>query len=150
MDENPEDLLPFYALGVLSPDERSVVEVYIAAHPEAQAQLSQMQKDASALPYGADPVEPPQALKQQLMARVEADAASRRTTVQPERSRAGRGRTWGWVMPAISFASLVVALAAVIWALSLREQIVRLEAQTASLEHELNSQRTVLTQLTSP
>jgi anti-sigma-K factor RskA len=150
MDENPQDLLPFYALGVLSPDERSAVEAYVAAHPEVQAELSQMQKDTSALPFAADPVEPPQALKQQLMGRVRADAASRRTTVQPEPSKAGRGRAWGWLMPALSMASLVVALAAVIWAIALRGQVTRLEAQTAVLEHELNSQRTVLAQLTSP
>ena len=150
MDENPKDLLPFYALGALSPDERAAVEAYVAAHPEAQTQLSQMQENVSALPFTADPVEPPPALKKRLMAQVQADAASRRTSIQHERSRVERGLAWTWLMPAISFASLLVALAAVIWAIALRGQVTRLEAQAAALEQQLNSQRTVLTQLTSP
>ena len=147
MEENPEDLLPFYALGVLSPAERSAVEAYIAAHPEARARLDEMQRSSSALAYEASPVEPGPALKGQLMDRVSADAATRATKAGREPAVLRRSR---WIMPAISVAALVIALAAVLWAVSLRGQVTRLEAQTAALEQELNNQRTVLTQLTSP
>jgi anti-sigma-K factor RskA len=145
MDENIEELLPFYALGTLSPAERAQVEKYVASHPEARTQLDEMLQAASALPYAAPAAEPPPALKKQLMERVRADAASSAAS-QRERTRP----LGGWLMPALSFASLVVAIAAVLWGLSLRGEVLRVQAQTAALQQELNSQRTVLAQITSP
>jgi anti-sigma-K factor RskA len=139
MEENIEELLPFYALGTLSPAEQARVEKYVASHPDSRALLAEMLHSAAALPFAAPAVEPRPALKKQLMDRVRVDATPR--PAWPFAS---------WLMPAFSLGSLLVAVAALIWGVSLRSEVLRLRAQTAALEQELNSQRTVLAQLTSP
>jgi anti-sigma factor RsiW len=68
MDKRIEELLPFYALDALTEEERVMVAAYLAAHPEAQAQISEMEEVVSALPYGAPPVtkalrSPPEAIQ---------------------------------------------------------------------------------------
>ena len=74
MNERLEELLPFYALGALTPAERTEVEAYIAANPEARARLEEMKRASAALSYNVDPIQPPPQLKQSLMTRVKADA----------------------------------------------------------------------------
>ncbi len=146
MDGNPEDLFPFYALGAASPEERSVVEAYVAAHPEARAQLEEMLRSAALLPYAASPVKPSTALRQRILDRARAEAAAGRAP----REVSGQSRPRGWLMPALSLASLLIAVAAILWGISLRNQVLQLQVQTAALQQELNTQRTVLAQISSP
>lgn len=146
MDANPEDLFPFYALGTASPEERSAVEAYVAAHPEAQARLDAMLRSAAVLPYAASPVTPPPALKQRILDRARAEAASSRAARQVGERSGPRG----WLMPAFSLASLFIAVAAILWGISLRNQVLELQLKTAALEQELNAQRNVLAQISSP
>ncbi len=146
MDGNLEDLFPFYALGAASPEERAAVEAYAAAHPEARARLDEMLRSAALLPYAALPVNPPPALKERILDRARAEAAASRA---PQRV-SGRSRRRGWLMPAFSLASLLISVAAILWGISLRNQVLQLQVQTAALQQELNSQRTVLAQISSP
>jgi anti-sigma-K factor RskA len=150
MDENVEELFAFYALGALTEAERSQVEAYVASHPEAKARLEEMSRAASALPYDADPVEPPAALKKALMDRVNADARARfgssRQIASPSRSR-----FVDFILPrAIAVFSLLIAIGLGVWAISLNNEVAHLRAETTSLRLELENQRTVITQLTSP
>ena len=50
MDPRIEELLPFYALDALTDEERELVESYLTEHPEARAQINDLQSGASALP----------------------------------------------------------------------------------------------------
>ena len=150
MDEI-EELFPFYALGALSDDERARVEAYVAANPGAQARLDEMMEASSALAYEAAPVEPSPASKKSLMERVNADARSRRSPA-PGRSRAPenlRPRV-DWLPRLVAAFSLIVAVAAGGWALSVSREVARLQLQTEALRQELETQRGVLAQIASP
>src|SRR5688500_2323685 len=67
MEPRIEELLPFYVLDALTEEEKERVESYLAEHPEARAQVQELQSGASALPYTVTPVEPPRQVKDALM-----------------------------------------------------------------------------------
>jgi hypothetical protein len=95
-----DDLLPGYALGILTPDELRDVETHLATcdkHP----QLTEYRQTVELLPMSTEPQEPDGAVKQRLMARVYRD-------LEPAlvRRRPWWQRTWAWA------AAAVVALAA--------------------------------------
>ena len=46
MDNQIEELLPFYALDALTEEERELVEAYLAKHPEAGAQMEELNRAA--------------------------------------------------------------------------------------------------------
>ena len=81
MDPRIEELLPFYALDALNDEERELVDSYLTQHPEAREEMNDLHSAASALPYGISPVEPPRQVKESLMARVNADAKARLSTL---------------------------------------------------------------------
>lgn len=145
-----EDLFPFYALGALTDEERAQVEAYVAADPAARARLQAMIEALSLLPLATAPVAPPPEVKHSLMARVRADAFERaQPLAQPTSSslaaflsklRLGRQRpsnTWRLALPAVAVLSLVVALAATLWAFSLRQQVAGQQARVVLLEEQI-------------
>ncbi len=146
MDET-EELFPFYALGALSDDERARVEAYVAANTGAQARLNEMMGTTSALAYEAAPVEPSPALKKSLMERVNADARARRSR---SRAPAPVPPRAAWLPRLVAAFSLIVAVAAGGWALSVSREVARLQLQTEALRQELETQRGALAQIASP
>jgi len=157
MDGHLEELLAFYALGGLTDAERAQVEAYVASNPEAKSRLEAMIQTTSALAYEAAPVKPPAALKKTLMDRVNADARTRSASVRqspaPGRSRLLgllQPRAGNWLPHAVAALSLLVALGAGGWALSLSNEIARLQTETNALRQELAAQRRVLAQLAAP
>jgi anti-sigma-K factor RskA len=156
MNEKIEELFTFYALGAVTDAERKQVEDYVASDPEARLRLEEMMRTASALPYTSEPQEPPPALKQTLMDRVHADAQKR--FAPPPSQESGWSRFINSFLPrvgqlfpqAVAVLSLFIALAVGTWAISMRNELVRLQAQTASLQQEIAAQRVVLAHLTSP
>jgi anti-sigma-K factor RskA len=135
MDPRIEELLPFYALEALTEEEKELVESYLAKHPEARAQVQELQSGASTLPYAVSPVEPPRHVKQALMARVTADAQTRSSTskgtVSPPARRAFRFEDIFRVL------SLGAATAAIVWAFILNARVARLQHEIASLNHQV-------------
>lgn len=94
-----DDLLPGYALGVASDEERRAIEAHLATcdkHP----QLADYTQTVELLPMSATPKEPAGAVKQRLMARVYQDLQPRVVR------RRWWQQTWSWA------AAAVVALAA--------------------------------------
>ena len=156
MDENIEELFTFYALGVVTEAERKQVDDYVASDPEARLRLEEMIHTASALPYMSEPLEPPPALKQTLMDRVHADAQKRFTP--PPREESGWSRFMNSLLPragqflpqVVALLSLFITLAVSAWAISMRNELARLQEQTALLQREIAAQRVVLAQLASP
>jgi anti-sigma-K factor RskA len=146
MDDRLEELFPLYALGALTEDERARVDTYVAADPEARARLDEALRSAAFIGFEAQPVSPSPQVKQDLMARVNADAQRRFAPTQ-ERSR------WKWprlVWPALAVTGLVAVIVLGAWALSLNAQIARLQQETARLQQELVVQQEVLAQLSAP
>jgi anti-sigma-K factor RskA len=153
MHETPEELFAFYALDTLSDAERSQVEAYVASNPDARARLDEMLRTASAMPFEVEPMEPSTELKQQVLGRVRADAAARSKAESTAPVSSGKqvkvssGARWAY---AFALASLLLAVALGIWGVGARNEIAQLKAQIATLQQEVESQRTVLVALSSP
>ncbi len=155
MNEPVEDLFPLYALGALTDEERAQVDAYLEANPAARARLDELIQVAGALAYSVSPVESPAHVKTALMNRVRADARAR-STPAPRRSPLG---LLGWLdalrqgmrpaMPVVAGLSLVVAVLAGVWALSLNGEVARLREETAGLRRALLAQREALAQLSA-
>jgi anti-sigma factor RsiW len=143
MDPRIEELLPFYALDALNDEERELVETYLAEHPQARKQIDDLHSGASVLPYGIAPVEPPRQVKESLMARVNADAAAR--TPSPQLARETSRRAWlGNLFQAFSLGAAAVAI---IWAVLLNVQVLRLQKEISGLHETLAAQSNSLEQI---
>ncbi|MCI0552977.1 MAG: anti-sigma factor [Anaerolineae bacterium] len=157
MNEKIEELLPFYALDTVTESERREVEAYVASDPEAKRRLDVLMRTASALPYASEPLEPPAALKRTLMDRVNADA-QKRFVPPPPAQKSGWSRFMDfflsspaqWLPQGVAVLSLLIALVVGAWGFSLRNELTRLQAETALLQKELADQRLVLAQIASP
>lgn len=149
MDERIEDLLPFYALGVLTDDERQQVEAYLATHPGAQAELLEAQEAVVELAYSALPVQPPAQLKNDLMKQVQADAPAQVSVSVPTSSFIDTlRRMWAGpyspVMPLLAALSLLIAIVAGLWAYRLQNEISELHNVLATINQDLEQKMTPL------
>lgn len=115
--EELEDLLPGYVLEILEPDELAQVEATLAARPEYQARVAELQRAVALLPYAA-PDAPPLApeVKTRTLARVRAErqrslprAAALAPPAPTWAERLRRALVVGWA-PALAAACLVLAL----------------------------------------
>jgi len=155
-----EELFPFYALDALSREEREEVERYVADNPEAQARLMEAMNAAAEFVADLEPIAPSPAVKQRLMARIEAESAAapvpapprratpRAATRQTTTSAPAKRRWWPsglkgfYVGRALGFAVLLLLLGAFgLWQLSrqasqLRAQVGELQARVVELEGE--------------
>ena len=151
MNEDVEELFAFYAMGTLSTSEKAQVEAYVASRPEARDRLNEMIGAVSALPHMATPMQPSAALKESLMDRIRADARSR--SAAASRSRADSRPRFGFgsgLAYAVAVFSLLVAFGVGMWGLSVRNEVARLRGEVAVLQQQVQMQRTVLAQLSSP
>lgn len=152
MNEQMKDLLHFYALGVVTEDERLQVERYLVQHPEAQAWLDELQASLLDLPEEAAPVAPSPQVKAQLMARVKADAQKRAAGVAPRpipaapRPRGLLERLFDWrltLTPVMAALGVVVLVAAGLLSLysysqatTLRQTVELRDSQIETLQTE--------------
>ena len=135
MDPRIEELLPFYALDALTDEEKELVEAYLVEHPEARAQVDELQSVTDAIPYGVLPVEPQRRLKDALMARVAVDQRS--SASEQKQASNPREKRWANLFPAFSFA---VATIAVVWAVILNIQLSQLRNDVSALGEALVAQ----------
>ena len=144
MDPRIEELLPFYVLDALTDDEKQQVESYLAEHPEARAQVDDLQAGVSALPYAVSPVEPPQHVKEALMRRVAADSGARQrssvrdpssTRAAPEPAR--RGLRLEDIFRVLSLGAATVAI---IWAFFLNAEMRQLQNKITALNEQVTAQ----------
>lgn len=156
MNQQIEELFPFYALGTLTDEERAQIENYIAHNPEARSRLEEMQQAVAALPLDATPVTPSTQVKTRLMAQVK---ASKETVAAKTAVSTPAPSFWQQLqtaferlrlhpaMPVFAAACLVVALAAGWWAIRLNRQLTAQEQQTASLQTQITTLEGQLTTL---
>ena len=142
MDKELEDLLPFYALGALSEDERARVERYLQTDPDAMARVREYQATAQALSHVAQPVTPAAASKRALLQRLRPSSegvAGRQRRFSP--GFAGR------LAPALSLVVATVSLGA---ALATRAELGRVQAQNSELLRQLADHQEALRLVGSP
>jgi len=128
LEEHVTDLLPAYALGCLDEDEAGPVIAHLAVCPVCSAELRSYQAVSEALPLAVPMVEPPTAIKQRLMAQVQ---AARTTPPEPQptwwqRFAQGLRRS----APAWGLVSLVLIVALLVSNMLLVQQVNRLSAVT--------------------
>jgi anti-sigma-K factor RskA len=150
MDKHIEELLPFYALGALTDEERELVESYLGEHPEVRAEIEGMDFAASALPYGMPPVEPSERPKKALMARVEADQRTRNlvpSDAASSRPARAPGKAAGFPSFAFGALSMAVAVAAIALMIIQNGQISRLQNEVSALRTAVLAQAGTVDQL---
>ena len=152
------ELLPGYALGALDPDEVRLVEAYLAAHPEAQREVEDLQETLGLLAFAAPPLAPPPSAKAALLDRIElmtppvegkgSSSPSGGHLVAPvlpepspfrrqETGPVSLARRWRVAFAAVA-AALVVALVG--WNVSLQRQIGTVEREITSLNTQISAQ----------
>jgi anti-sigma-K factor RskA len=100
-----EDLAA-YVLGALESGETAEFERHLAGCEHCRAELRWFEPAVQSLPETVERQEPPQRLREALMAEVRAEA-------QPE-TRTAKRRSWSWfARPAIAFAVVILAVALV-------------------------------------
>ena len=117
MDNGLHDLTAPYALDALEPEEARVYEEHLAGCAQCREELAALQETAGALAYGAEPAQPPAALRERILAAARAE----RPNVVPLRPRGAYGVP---VRAALAIAAcLVVGLG--IWNVSLHNRLGR-------------------------
>ncbi|NTU62543.1 MAG: hypothetical protein HGB05_03885 [Chloroflexi bacterium] len=154
MDERLEQLFAFYALGVLTDEERAQVDAYVATEPGARARLDETLRAATVLPYAPAPIQPHVAVKQSLMKRVQADARIR--LAPPQQSFADKlsqlliRPSFKIALPVLAAACLVIAVLFGVWGITLNNEVTRLRTAAAALQRDLVASRETLAQVIAP
>ena len=122
--ERFDELKDAFVLGALPDEERREFEEYLAAHPERQAEIDELDAVAGLLALSPQEQEPPPGLRRSIMAVVEAEA-------ERPRVRSGLARMRGFLgvrsLALAAAALLVVGLLA--WNILLQFQIQDLQSQ---------------------
>lgn len=158
MNQQLEELFPFYALDVLSAEEKAAVDAYVAADPAARARLDELLETADFLPYDGPPVAPRPEIKAKLMARVQMDkeltAVSQPQAAQATAPAFGQRLQAFWhrfrlspAMPVLAGLAIVIAAIAMGQANQTRSEMAQLEEQTAVLQEQITQQQATITDL---
>jgi anti-sigma-K factor RskA len=164
---NIEELLPFYLLGTLTPDEVERVEAYLESNPDARKWVQEMSPVLETLAISAGTVEPNPATKQELLARLESGRKTLRlrsgqvTDQGRMRQEARSGSATGRLglrerlrlvrlEPVVLAVSLIVAVISLAWAAAVNGRIVELRREVTDLQASLADQGQVIRFLSSP
>ena len=124
-----DELVAAYALGAIDPAERTAFEVHLASCERCQRELAELSRVTAGLGLAVEPVNPPDALKAKTIARATAQTRSVRTTVAPGTTRHDKRPLVSWRFALA--ASVLIAVAAGIYAWSLRQQVADLRTTLA-------------------
>jgi anti-sigma-K factor RskA len=123
--ERFEELKEAYVLDALSEEERREFEEYLAAHPERQAEIDELNAVASLLALSPEEHEPSPALRRSLMSAVEAEAEPALAAGRRERRRSSLERLRDFFSPRnlalAAAAALLIGLLS--WNVLLRSEI---------------------------
>ncbi|MGH2620657.1 MAG: anti-sigma factor [Anaerolineales bacterium] len=149
MDKGLEDLLPLYALGALSEEERARVERYLESDRQAMARAREFQATARALSDVAQPFPASEASKESLMRRLRAGSGVGGLTGKRAAERRMRRvpGLLGRLAPALSLVVAAVSLGAV---LATRDELVQVEAQNLELQRQVQDHQQVLRIFSEP
>lgn len=145
MKEHIAELLPFYALEVLTEAEEAQVQAVMAASPEIQAELDALSFTVAALAYHPIPLTPSPQLKQNLFARINSDSVDRPVvfpSTQPVRPAvAQRGKLWQRLFrqplgPVLAGLSAIIIVLVGLWASWLQWEVTRLQGALLALQND--------------
>lgn len=148
--EEIEVLLPFYAMGTLTDEEKARVDEHVTNNPEAKAELDEMIAAAAQLPHIAPPVPPAPQVKADLMARIQADIRQENLSryhtpvvvmgpVAPLRQSWWERLRLSPLLTTLTGLAVVLALIIGLWGVNQRTQINRLETNLTGLQQEVES-----------
>ena len=147
--EEFEELLPFYALGVLTEAEEAELQAAIAANASAQTTLAVLNYAVDALPYSPNPMPPSPQLKQQLLARIgneTVDQPVAPTSTQAARPVAAHQKNNFWrqlfrqpLVPLLAGLSIIIIVVASFWVNSLQREVIRLQGAVRALQNDATS-----------
>lgn len=126
-----DELAGAYALGAVEPDEERAISEHLATCDEAHEEARMLIGTAAALPSVPEPMQPPQALRERILA----TAAATPQEHAPERTQAvdesSARRPW-WrldrLAPALAVAGLVLAIGLGAWGAALQQQVAERDA----------------------
>ncbi len=142
-NEQIEELLPFYALGVLTEAEQQQVEAYAAEHPEVRQQLEVEALALASLAYDAPPLEPSAAVKEQLLSRIrDTEPVEPASSPQPSAPSPVARRGWSWptfgpLLPALAALSLLAAILAGVWVAILNNEMAQLRQTVTTMNEQM-------------
>jgi anti-sigma factor RsiW len=131
-DHDARELIPAYTLGALDAEEAALLEAYLAANPALRDEVEALRATVRELSFAAPAVRPPEALKERLLARVQAPAAE--PLVFPT-TRTRPGRPWLPLAAALAAALVIAILSANLFGVS--NQLRAATAQNQSLTQQL-------------
>ena len=112
--EEVQDLLAAYAIDAVDADERRIVDEYLAAHPEARAEVSGLQHSASFLAHTGGP--PPPGVWERVESAIQGSQRPDAPVAPPRLVPGARAprttRRWQWIAAA---ASVVAVLFGALW-----------------------------------
>jgi len=118
-----KDALSALALGALDPAERDVVQAHVRECAECQAELAVLSRVVDGIGLEAKPVTPPAALRAKVMARVTAQPKQAPSTFTPRAASKPTSARIPLMLPLALAASLILAMAALFYAFTLRGEI---------------------------
>jgi len=137
-NDHPHDSIPEFVLGTLDINEALLVSAHILEIPECHAEVEAFQMVLSALPYAVAPRRPPAHVKHQLLARIAAAAAAKRTLASSRMPSARMPALW---MQATTGGALALVLV-------FGMMLYNTTSQLAALGGELNTSKQSATAMT--
>lgn len=142
--ENVHELLPFYALDMLTPEEKMAVEAYLKNNPSVRDELAELYAASERLIQTVEPLTPSPQVKVNLMARVAESLNSTPAAAPTVKEEAISWWQRGFFQRAAPVLGVAFAAVAFIWAFTLlgslndtRAQLAALESTTTALQAEL-------------
>jgi hypothetical protein len=132
------EMVALYALGVLPRDQAALVAAFIANDDGARDEYRMLRASADALAFSADePVDSARSarMKERLMARVSAEAASGAGAIA--RRRIGTNSGWLLGTGLAAAAALIFSVVTVVQDVSLRSDLAQAQRRTASMTAQL-------------
>lgn len=150
-----EELLPFYALGTLTPEEMAQVEAYLARDEAAAVDLQEMLTVTTCLPLAAEPMTPPPLTGMPWQQVGTTASAAPGVARRPTPGWRARWQQW-WeqrsavMWPALAGVALFLTLVAAGWIVRLYQDVARLQAENVRLQQVLQEQEEQFALITAP
>ena len=137
--EEFEELSGAYALGAVTPEEREAARAHIAGCAKCTRLAQDLRAVVGVLPLSVTQVDPPESLKERLLAEIRKEGSTPARPVQIGQRPRQRRR---WVTPLLAAAAILGLMlfgGVLAWNISLLHQVSSLEQQSNSLEARVTS-----------
>jgi anti-sigma-K factor RskA len=147
--EEFEELSGAYALGAVTPEEREAARAHIAGCAKCTRLAQELRAVVDVLPLSVTQVDPPESLKERLLAEIRKGGSTPARPVQTGQRPRQRRR---WLVPLLAAAAVLGVMlfgGVTAWNISLLHQVSSLEQNVTSLQQQSNSLGARVTSLQS-